>query len=68
MKKVSPEVALDNLRRLAAAMYGIGLAVMIAEFPVGHVNAHRWPYTHYPLCPWCYQPRKPGHKQCECRR
>jgi hypothetical protein len=66
-RRRNPEDDAEILRRFAAALYAIDLAVRIENFPIGHVNAHRWPYTHYALCPWCYKWRKPGHKRCECR-
>lgn len=55
----------SGFRIWAAMMYSIGCAVAIEHMPLGHVDAHRWPYSPYRMCSKCYSKRNSGHKMCD---
>jgi len=57
-RKLKPD---DSWRCLVAIIWAIEAAIVIERFPIGHVNAHRWPYSPYIIVGG--KLRRPGHKR-----
>jgi hypothetical protein len=55
--KLSP---IASFRQLMAIVWAIELARAIHFFPIGHINAHKWPYSPYTIRNG--KERRPGHK------